>query len=124
MSSPNRARQVWRSIAFSLAPFAIVRILALINWTTIYFTAPIFAPFLAYSTDPAFGRNTIFRNSFVALSTFVAFSLAVGLTTSWLSRSKSTIASVMLFFGVVIAFSAISHFALWLAGFTFYMETP
>jgi hypothetical protein len=126
MGSSDTHRYALRFLA--LAPLPPLVGLGLIwgFWVFAYFAIPIFFPFLAYeegcSPIGIRGAPTIFRDTGWYWS--AGYQVLIVATTTGLTFRRSYGQSVAALVLVTVAFSAITHLALNLAGFCARMDTP
>ena len=109
---------------FSAAPATIMYGLMYVFWVTIYITAPIFDPYVPYSTNKGDWSDTTLSHEEWGYEIFAIHSLIIGCISAYISRSKSWAMSILVFCLVVVISSVAVHAMLNLLGYEFYMETP
>jgi hypothetical protein len=122
----NTARAILRFTA--LAPVLPVVGLGLMwfFWVFAYFSIPVFFPFLAYaetcSPIGVHGAPTIFHDTGWYWS--AGYLALIAVTATWVTLRRSYIVALAALVPVTIAFSAVTHLVLYLAGFCYWLDSP
>ena len=125
--SPTAPRALLR-FAF-LAPLLPIVGLGLpwLFWVFMYFTIPLFFPFLAYgetcSPIGVRGAPTIFHDAAGWYWSAAYLALIVGTTTA-LTFRRSYVVSLAALVPVTILFGVLTHLALYLAGYCYWLDSP
>ena len=126
MAASDAYRFVLRFLALAPLPPLVGLGLIWIFWVFAYFAIPIFFPFLAYEAGCSpvgiRGAPTIFRDTGWYWS--AGYLVLIVATAAAVTFRRSYVVSVAALVLITVAFSAVTHLALNIAGFCYWLDSP